>query len=345
MSGQDPSVRHILVLRFSAMGDVAMCVPVLRRCLDQNPSLRITFVSNHAFAPLFKDLPRLAFHPADIKGRHSGLAGLTRLFRELGDMGPFDAVADLHDVLRSKYLSLLFRLKGTAVQTIDKGRREKKALIRREDKVLAPLTTTFERYAQVFGSLGLPVALDMDKPPLLRKPEGGGHGMKTVGFAPFAKHLEKTWPEESAKGLVRLLLERGDVRVMLFGSGAEEAVRLESWKSEMPGVEVVAGRHSLEEELGIISTLDLMVSMDSANMHLASLFGVRVVSVWGATHPYAGFLGWGQSTELSVQADLGCRPCSVFGNKACYKGTRECLKGIPSQRVYERVMFGLGLPA
>ena len=345
MKGRDTAARDLCVLRFSSMGDVAMCVPVVRQCLEQNPSLHITFVSNRAFEPFFKDIPRLAFHPADLKGRHKGMAGLTRLFRELKHSTRFDAVADLHGVLRSKYLSLLFRLSGVTVRAIDKGRREKKALTRRQDKVLKPLVSTFERYARVFGELGLKVILEADNPPRRRSAAIGTVDRKMVGIAPFAKHLEKTWPEESAKGLVRLLLERGDVRVMLFGSGAVEAVRLESWKSEMPGVEVVAGRHALEEELRIISTLDLMVSMDSANMHLASLFGVRVVSVWGATHPYAGFLGWGQSTELAVQADLGCRPCSVFGNKACYKGTRECLKGIPSQRVYERVMFGLGLPA
>jgi ADP-heptose:LPS heptosyltransferase len=344
MNGRDTPIRNICVLRFSAMGDAAMCVPVIRQCLEQNPTLHVTFVSNRALGPLVKDIPRLTFHPAELKGGHKGMAGLTRLFRELRHSTRFDAVADLHDVLRSKYLSLLFRLSGVPVRTIDKGRREKKALTRRHDKAFRPLPTTFERYARVFRSLGLPVVLDMGKPPRPKAKRIGDIGMKKVGIAPFAKHLEKTWPEENAKGLVRLLLGRSDVRVLLFGGGRDEAARLESWKSELPGMEVVAGLYSLEEELGIVSTLDLMVSMDSANMHLASLFGVPVVSVWGATHPFAGFMGWGQSAELAVQADIGCRPCSVFGNKGCYKGTRECLTGISPHMVYERVILGLGLP-
>jgi ADP-heptose:LPS heptosyltransferase len=345
MSGRDTPIRNICVLRFSAMGDVAMCVPVIRQCLEQNPTLHVTFVSNRAFGPFFKDIPRLRFHPADLKGSHRGVAGLYRLFHELKTVAGFDAVADLHDVLRSKYLSLLFRLNGVPVRTIDKGRREKKALTRRYDKAFRPLTPTFERYARVFQSLELSIVLDTHKPPCQRNSPNGSNGMKTVGIAPFAKHLEKTWPEENAKGLVRLLLGRSDVRVLLFGGGKEEAARLESWKSDLPGMEVVAGRYSLEEELGIVSTLDLMVSMDSANMHLASLFGVPVVSVWGATHPHAGFMGWGQSPELAVQVDIDCRPCSVFGNKSCYKGTRECLTGIAPQAVYERVRVALALPA
>lgn len=343
MKGRDTAARNLCVLRFSSMGDVAMCVPVVRQCLEQNPDLRITFVSNRAFAPFFKDIPRLTFHPADLKGSHKGMAGLNRLFRELKAKNRFDAVADLHDVLRSKYLSLLFRINGIPVRTVDKGRREKKALTRRHDKVLRPLASTFERYAGVLERLGLPVALDTNKSPRERSRPSEEIHKKRVGIAPFAKHQEKTWPEEYVHGLIRLMLGRSDVQVMLFGGSPEESARLQAWKSELPGVEVVAGRYSLEEELGIVSTLDLMVSMDSANMHMASLFGVPVVSVWGATHPHAGFLGWGQSPDLAVQLELDCRPCSVFGNKPCYKGTRECLTGITPWTVYERVMKGLGL--
>jgi len=81
-----------------------------------------------------------------------------------------------------------------------------------------------------------------------------------------------------------------------------------------------------------------MISMDSANMHLASLFGVPVVSVWGATHPFAGFMGFGQSPDRAVQIDdLECRPCSVFGNKPCFRGDHACMEWITPERVLEKV--------
>ena len=86
-----------------------------------------------------------------------------------------------------------------------------------------------------------------------------------------------------------------------------------------------------------MSHLDLMISMDSANMHLASLVNTPVVSVWGATHPYAGFLGWNQSPENIVQTDLPCRPCSVYGRKQCLRGDIACMESITPQSIVDKV--------
>jgi ADP-heptose:LPS heptosyltransferase len=77
--------------------------------------------------------------------------------------------------------------------------------------------------------------------------------------------------------------------------------------------------------------------MDSANMHLASLMGTRCISIWGSTHPYAGFLGFGQSEDDVVQVeDLTCRPCSVFGDKECYRGDWACLEELDIQKIVEK---------
>ena len=84
--------------------------------------------------------------------------------------------------------------------------------------------------------------------------------------------------------------------------------------------------------------MDTLISMDSANMHLASLFGVPVISVWGATHPFAGFYGWAQPADNAVQIDLYCRPCSVFGNKPCYRGDHACMQQLPEEKIMEKVM-------
>ena len=89
--------------------------------------------------------------------------------------------------------------------------------------------------------------------------------------------------------------------------------------------------------LVLMSHLDVMISMDSANMHFASLVNTPVVSIWGATHPYAGFMGWGQKPHNAVQIDLACRPCSIFGNKPCLRGDLACLRTISPEMVYERV--------
>lgn len=320
------------------MGDVAMCVPVVRLLLRQHPDLRLTFVSERAFAPFFDGIERLRFHPAEPKGAHRGLRGLLELYRDIMATDPPDAVADLHAVLRTRVLRMFFLTSRTTYAAIDKGRPEKAALTRRADKVLRPLPSTFERYARVFASLSRPV--DMPYAHLSRTRHSGGPFR--VGIAPFARHAEKAWPPERMREVVGALAARGDVEVLLFGGGRSEAAVLAEWEQSFERVKSLASGPSLADQLTHISGLDLMVSMDSANMHMASLFGVPVVSVWGGTHPYAGFLGWGQSMDDAVQLEMDCRPCSVFGNRPCWKGTRECLSGITPERVLERVSRRLG---
>ena len=321
------------------MGDVAMCVPVVRLLLWQQPDLRLTFVSDRAFAPFFEGIERLRFHPAEPKGAHRGLRGLLDLYRGIMASDPPDAVADLHAVLRTRVMRMFFLASRTPYAAIDKGRDEKRALTRRENKDFRPLTSTFERYAHVFASLSRPVEL---QPAWRQWLPRSGQPFR-VGIAPFARHAEKAWPPERMREVVGALSARGDVDVHLFGGGRTEASVLAEWENAFERVRSHASGTGLAEQLTQMSGLDLMVSMDSANMHMASIFGVPVVSVWGGTHPYAGFLGWGQSMDDAVQLEMDCRPCSVFGNKPCWKGTRECLSNIPPERVLERVLQKLEL--
>ena len=93
----------------------------------------------------------------------------------------------------------------------------------------------------------------------------------------------------------------------------------------------------MSDELILMSHLDVMVSMDSSNMHMASLVGTKVVSIWGATHPYAGFMGWRQSEENAVQLDMPCRPCSVYGNKPCLRGDYACMNNISPEMIIEKI--------
>src|SRR5215216_3653885 len=150
----------LLIFRFSSLGDVAMTVPVIQLLLQQHPELQVTFVSNHFVAPLFKNIDRLQFYAAHLKGKHKGVKGLYRLYKELKRKSSFDAIADLHDVLRTKVLRSFFSFSGKRFAVIDKGRKEKKELTRLKNKIVHPLKTTFERYADVFKSLGLPVVLN-----------------------------------------------------------------------------------------------------------------------------------------------------------------------------------------
>jgi ADP-heptose:LPS heptosyltransferase len=325
--------KHILVIRLSAPGDVAMTVPVLHSFQKAYPSIKLTILTNARLAPLFLGLNASLFF-AETKTVHKGFGGLFRLFRQLNAASkdlPFDAVADLHNVLRSQIIRNLYRLKGVKAAFIDKGRAGKKELTRKENKVLQQLPTSFERYRDVFKKIGLPFLFDFTSifpgKPFLKSNITGLTGEKKekwIGVAPFAAYKEKMYPLEKMEAVIEQLQLISNGKLIFFGSPSDAEV-LGNWEKKFSGTVNVAGRLSLSDELLLIANLDVMVSMDSANMHFASLVNVPVVSIWGATHPYAGFLGWNQQMENTVQAQLGCRPCSVFGNKPCYRGDWACM--------------------
>ncbi|MGN7822772.1 glycosyltransferase family 9 protein [Chitinophaga sp. 22536] len=336
----------ILVTRLSALGDVAMTIPVMKQVLDENPQVQIIFVTNKNWGALCAGIPRLVFFPADVKGAHKGVPGLYRLFRSISRQYRIDAVADLHNVLRSRIVRTFFRLTGKPVAAIDKGRAGKKALTRKENKILEPQTSTIERYAIVFRQLGLhctmgtrPVFAPRPLPERVLAVTGAKDARPWIGLAPFATYREKMYPLAKMGMALAALVKDGTCRVLLFGGGKAEVGQLNELAARYPQAMSVAGRFTLEEELALISQLDLMISMDSANMHLASLYGVKVVSVWGATHPYAGFMGYGQSEQHAVQiTDLTCRPCSVFGNKPCFRGDHACMEWIKPEQITEKVI-------
>ncbi len=334
--------QHVLVFRLSSLGDVAMTAPILKLLLQQYPQLQITMVSTSFVAPIFQDIERLNFFAADIKGKHKGITGLYLLYREIKQRFAVDAIADLHDSVRSKILRLYFSVTGLPVSVIDKGRREKKELTREINKILRPVTSTFQRYADVFLRLGLSIELNKIGG-LLQKPSPGlliiapkQNGAKIIGIAPFARYNEKTYPPALMKEVLRLLCASSKIMIYLFGE-KKDREQLTEWDQAFSSVQCLAGEGDLASELAVIANLDVMVSMDSANMHLASMYGVPVVSIWGGTHPYLGFYGWGQNLDNAVQIDLPCRPSSVFGNKEC-KNNMACMHGISPIVIYEKII-------
>ncbi|KFE99377.1 glycosyl transferase [Chryseobacterium formosense] len=319
---------RILAYRFSAFGDVAMTVPVFREFLEQNPDVEIVMVSRNNFESLFADIPNVIFHGIDLD-EYKGFLGIRRLGKELLKQYRPDYVADLHDVIRSKILDKIYVRKGLKVFKINKGKEEKENLTNVWNIEKFQLKKTVERYADVFRDMGFKVELSHQLRPKSTQKSG-------IGFAPFAQHKGKMLPLEKSFELVKILAQKNTI--YFFGGGKKETETLESWEQQIPNTKSLAGKLNLSEELNRIAQLEVMISMDSANMHLASIVGTRCVSVWGATHPYAGFLGFGQSEEDVVQIkDLTCRPCSVFGDKECYRGDWACLEEINVQQIIDKI--------
>jgi ADP-heptose:LPS heptosyltransferase len=346
---QQNEVLKILVIRLSAMGDVAMTVPVLYSFIREYPDVKLSVLSQKSFGSFFSSA-KIHFIGIELK-YYEGLRGLYALYKVL-KKERFDIVIDLHDVLRSNILRFFFRYIGrTKVFVVDKSRKDKKALTRKKNKILKPLKPTVERYADVFKTAGFEINTEFesiyetnaDIPDRVAAILPAGKICSPcIGIAPFAAHQGKIYPLEKMAEVVDYLSSK-EFNIFLFGSGNEKT-QLQEWESKFPQCISVAGKLSFKEELQLISKLDLMLSMDSANMHLASIVGTAVVSVWGATHPYAGFTGWRQPPENIVQLDKPCRPCSVYGNKKCYltDSPYACMREISPSMIIEKIMSVAG---
>ena len=333
------------------MGDVAMVVPVVYSLAQQYPNIRITVLSRTFARPLFEDLaPNVNFMAADLKKEYHGIKGLNTLYRRLAAK-QFTAVADLHNVLRSEYLRLRFNIGHYRVEHINKHRKGRRRITSTHAKRLEQQPTSFENYVEVFKKLGYPVEINFKS--IFPEGEKGNLNMlpkginvknsfeQWIGIAPFAAHEGKVYPPRLTHQVIEQLLQKyPKTRIFLFGRGQQEDQYFREWCQIHPECLYVSHQlESLHQELILMSHLDAMISMDSSNMHLASLTGTPVVSVWGATHPYAGFLGWGQSTDNIVQIDLDCRPCSIYGQKPCRRGDYACMNGIAPETIVEKVEY------
>ena len=343
----DKKPHKVLITRFSAIGDVAMTVPVVYSVCRANPNVKFIMVTRPSMAGMMINHPEnLEVIGINLK-EYKGLIGLWRLFKELWEKYHFDAYADLHNVLRTRVLQLFSRMIGVKTAYLNKERSHRRALTRKNGKVMLPMTSQRARYRAVFYKLGLGVEdrfvslFGNSKAPeksfaAITEPKKKGE--RWIGIAPFAAHRGKVYPPDRMFAVAKALGADTRNKLFLFGGGGDEQKVLEEWASKIEGSCSLAGKkYGFPTELALQSHLDVMVSMDSANMHLASLVAVPVVSIWGATHPYCGFKGFHQSDTNTIQLALTCRPCSVFGNKPCHRGDYHCLSGIAPALIIDRV--------
>lgn len=332
----DTCSAHLLVMRFSALGDVAMTLPVIYSVARHYPGIKITVVTRPFFSRLFINAPANvsveALEPRDYKG----LSGMRRLLRRLSSLKP-TAVADLHNVGRTWPVDAWMRLHGIRVVKVDKMRLTRGNALRKG----ADQEPFISRYMRVFAKLGYEAPMTFRSlfeeiparsPVCVRQP--------AVGIAPFARYENKVYPPEMMHSVVRLLCEQG-ISVYLFGGRGHEAKEMDWWAREIDGCESVAGRFDIAEEMAMMSKMRRMVSMDSANQHLASLVGTPVFTIWGGTTPKCGFKAYRQPDELQVVADVDCQPCSIAGADRCPRGDMRCMRSITPEDIVKRIMCSL----
>ncbi len=335
--------QHILVWRLSAMGDVAMTVPVLKEVVKTYPTVQITVVSKPFFKPLFEIIPNVTFVSADVKDTHKGITGLFSLYKEL-KKSEITHVADLHNVLRSKIIRSFFKTNLIPIASINKGRAEKKELTKNAEKTIQQLKTTHQRYADVFATLGFPISLKPIEKNQLELSEKtlsitGKKKNNWIGIAPFAAFEGKIYPFQLMKEVL-LELSKLDCKIFLFGGGEQETKKLDELSNEIPKTVSIASKLNFKDELSLISNLDVMISMDSGNAHLSAMHGIDTITLWGVTHPHAGFAPYMQPKEYQILPDMETYnklPCSIYGNKI-FKGYENVMESIAPEKMVKKVI-------
>ncbi len=352
-AGNRRGYRTVLLARFSALGDVAMTVPVVYSACRCYPDVRFVLLTRPSMTSIFVDAPsNLTVVGADVKTEYKGVGGIRRLAADMvADYSP-DVFVDLHNVLRTRLLAVFLRMSGIRTTRIYKPRAKRRALTRKHNKVMLPLVSQRARYREAFFHAGLPIedrfdglyggraAADADLFAAITLPKEEGE--RWVGIAPFAAHAGKIYPPDLMEKVVARLqadVDAGErLKIFLFGGGDNERAVLDGWASKYGSVWSLAGkRYGFKAELALLNHLDAMVSMDSANMHLGAIAGTPTISIWGATHPYCGFKGWRQTDDSAIQLPLSCRPCSVFGDKPCFRGDLLCLSAIRPDMIYNKI--------
>lgn len=334
--------RKVLAYRFSSFGDVLMTIPVIQSTLHANPALHLVFVTRKQFAPYFPKHARLQIIAVDLENDYKGISGLLRLFLLLSKETDIEAVLDLHHVLRSRIITVLFRLLGKRGFILKKNRRAKRRFLKGTNKL--PLPNTRDLYRAVFIAAGFvsPILSPLPKTGVRENKSFPPEAPLKIGLAPFARHASKRWPLDSFKQLIFILKDQIPVSFLVFGSMDEH---LEADLLLEEGVENLCGRLTAQEEIEYIKNLDMMISMDSANMHLADILTIPVVSIWGGTHPDMGYrpLNQGEDDLVSSPLDLSCRPCSVYGRAECPRKSQKflCLTSVSPEQVAKRILLRL----
>lgn len=345
--------KKILVFRFSAMGDVLLLVPVLKSLTAAYPDLDITLVTRPRFASFFGNIPGIKVFEADVDYTYDGVFGLRDLFKALWRKGDFDLVIDMHDHIRTIILRTLFKLLGTKVIVFNKGRKEKKAFTRKNNKITTPLPHTIKRYQEVFEKAGFTFSLST--PPYMVADDAtnkfvtewlAGKNLfkkeKWVGIAPFAMHATKIWPVKNYPLVIQSLIDKEPFKFFLFGGGKKEVEFFYALRDQFPDhCVIVAEQMKIKHEIALMQHLDLMLCVDSSNMHLAAMSGAPLLSIWGGTHPDVGFGPFGRDNSSILQLSLeevNCRPCSVYGRATCFRDDFACLTGISVDRVVKEIM-------
>jgi ADP-heptose:LPS heptosyltransferase len=306
----------ILVIRFSAIGDILLTFPVVAALQHKYPAAEIHFLtkpSNKAVLELLSSKVQPRFL------QESLVQTATQLRRER-----YDLVIDLHNNLRTFLLQVLM-LKGSWNRF--RKLNFQKWLFTSFKWNTLPKVHVVERYAQAAKVNPTLVTLVVNNPALDSLPSN------YVAWVLGATFSTKQYP------LSKLIetIERLDMPIVLLG-GDKENTLASSLQAHFPSLISLVGKTSLAEAALVLSKAKVVVTNDTGLMHLAAFYEKPMVCIWGNTVPAFGMYPYQSAPVFHAQvSDLSCRPCSKIGHNTCPKGHFQCMLNQHSVEISEQI--------
>lgn len=319
-------VERILVVRYSALGDVVLATSVLEPLRERHPGVRVEWVTDAVYAPLLEGLPELsAVHRLD----RGGVGPALELGRALA--GRFDVAVDLQNKVKSALVARAAAPRRIAFRRRAPGRAVLAAL--GWDPPLERAHAT-ELYAESLRALGVerPGRMRVWLSPSARaraEEALAGAPRPAVALAPGARWATKRWPAQRFAALGEALAAEGASLVLAGGPADAEALAAFRAACRAP---VAADLSSLPLDAlaAALARVQLLVACDSGPVHLAAAAGTPVLALFGPTPPAR----WGpRPPGRALQLAIPCAPCSNHGADRCPEGHHRCMLDLGADRV------------
>lgn len=341
-----------LVIRFSSAGDIILATPLLRVLRTRFPHAEVDFAVKRDYAGLVRHHPALT-NVLELPGGED--AESLRALRSEVRARKYDLLIDIHGSLRSRYLCL----GASRVVRIRKRVLPRLALVRWKRNVYdrwggAP--SVVDRYFEPVRPFG--VENDGKGPEIFPSPDdhaavakmmadlGVRAGEPCIVLAPGARHWSKRWPGErfaevgatlardpGSRPLGDASLERdAGTRLRIFVLGGKDDAGLcaevaADIRREAPAANVVdlAGRFTLSGCALVMDRASVVITNDTALMHIAAARKRPVVAIFGPTVREFGFFPVGTKSVVLERQGLECRPCTHIGGPTCPAGHFRCM--------------------
>lgn len=333
--------KKILIFKLGAMGDVILGIPSIRMIRHKYPRARIAMAVDKKFASLVSKCPYLDDVIPVERSRMSDLFYLLRVARKLR-LESFDVSVDLQN---SKWTHLLSSL-AHIPERYGFSRGKASFLLNRPVKQPNIAEAPVKNQFRILSKLGI---TECDET-LELWPDGDAESrvdevlsefsfsasVRTVGLVigSSPRWPTKRWPAPFFRELALRLIREKNCQIILIGSSSDREAALEFHTGETEGVMDLVGKTRAQDLAALMHRVDVLVTGDTAPLHIASATATRMVCLFGPTDSRRHVSTGTQAVVL--QRRLPCQPC--YQGVCKYEEPLACLKHIPVREVYDAVL-------